>query len=98
MKKRFKKAISLILTFAMCIVFTPNKFTLTTNAAAISAEEMARKFEELKAKYPTGTTWNGTYMNASQCIGFAFLVDDYLFNECAPSFSNISRHFSFHQN
>lgn len=86
MKKTFKKAISLILTFAMCLVFVPNKFTVTTHAAAISATEMARKFNELKAKYPEGSYWNGSYkVNGAEmsweCMGWAETVCDYLFNE-----------------
>lgn len=76
----------MILAFIMCIVFMPNKFILTTQAAAISAEEMARKFQELKAKYPEGSYWNGSYkVNGAemswQCMGWAETVCDYLFGE-----------------
>lgn len=86
MKKTFKKVISLILTFVMCIIFAPNKVVDTTYAAAISAEEMARKFGELKAKYPEGSYWNDSYKvndepMSWQCMGWAETVCDYLFGE-----------------
>lgn len=95
MKKIYNKVISLILTFAMCMVFVPNKFMITTHAAAISAEEMARKFNELKAKYPTGWYWAdgwcvdytvgncgpGYNKVAWECMGFAYKICSELFNE-----------------
>lgn len=73
-----KRFISTILT--MCLLLCN---VCIANAKAISAEEMSQKFNELKQKYPSGSTWNDSYMNAWQCMGFALLVDDYLFGECA---------------
>jgi len=85
-QKGAKKTIGLFLTLVMCLMCVSNVFTITTHAAAISAEEMARKFEELKAKYPEGSYWNGSYkVNGAemswQCMGWAETVCDYLFGE-----------------
>ena len=76
-----KRGMSLFLAvIAMLVWVCP---TMLVQARAISADEMRTKFAELQSKYPTGTYWNGEYMGAWQCMGFALLVDDYLFGECA---------------
>ncbi len=55
---------------------------LTVKAAAISANDMARKLNELKVKYPDQSYWNDSYKNSAwQCMGFACIVGDYLFGE-----------------
>ena len=75
MKKRW---VSILLCLLMLISVWPGNVGM---AKAISAEEMTKKFAELKKSYPQGTYWNKNYMNASECMGFALLVTNTLFNE-----------------
>ena len=78
MKKKIVLWVMLIMSFfSIGIIEAP-----TSEASAISAETMRQKFEELKKKYPEGSTWNGSYKNLSwQCMGWAETVCDYLFGE-----------------
>lgn len=80
-----KKLLSVLLSAVMMFSAAAGVnfcFHSTAYAKAISAEDMARKFNELKAKYPEGSTWNGSYKNLSwQCMGWAETVCDYLFGE-----------------
>lgn len=71
-----------ILSLIICVMmFIPANITIV-RADAISASEMYQKFQELKKKYPEGSTWTGSYKNLSwQCMGWAETVCDYLFNE-----------------
>lgn len=78
-KQRFLSQV-LLITFIFQFIAM-----LSVNATAISASEMAQKFDALKKSYQDKTYWNEVYNGAQQCMGFALLVDDYLFGEDARS-------------
>lgn len=71
------------------IIFSTILLSININnvkAEAISAYDMVRKFQELKNKYPEGSTWNGAYTvngveMSWECMGWAETVCDYLFGE-----------------
>lgn len=71
-----------ILSLIICVIMLIPANIIGVKAEAISANEMYQKFQELKKKYPEGSTWTGSYNNLSwQCMGWAETVCDYLFNE-----------------
>lgn len=78
-----KKVISLFMAVCMLFVSAWNgHFLIQVSAKAISAQEMSKKFAELKQKYPENSVWNGSYKNLSwECMGWAETVCDYLFGE-----------------
>ena len=77
MKKAFSKSLSWLLSVVMIlgviVVAVPVK------ADAMSVNDFYNRLEQLKQKYPNGSTWTGTYRDSYgsgwvQCAGFSHLM------------------------
>ena len=76
MKIQFKNTIKQFIMFVMVLVMV---LFVSENMQVKKAYAAGSSFEQLKAKYPSGSIWTGSYKNkAWECHGFACILGDAL--------------------